>query len=235
MNKNNEFEKNWLNAQELPDSFQILTNIISQRKAIREYNSQKIPSELVEKVIKIACRAPSWYGLEPWFILVISNQKIKQELYPLFQQQKQVLACSHLFLILSYRGEAFNWETDLFKQKVFWKYNRLNEENYVEFYQKSLSLFNPNNPKKISIWAKQQCFILLQNFLLLWTSLNIATSPMGGFQEKEVINYLEKNHLIPFEHYNLAMSFAIGFPLKEDLWKKEVQERDWKKVFRILD
>ncbi|RHZ37024.1 nitroreductase family protein [endosymbiont GvMRE of Glomus versiforme] len=235
MNKNSELKKNRLNLQESPDSFQILTNIISQRKAIREYNSQKIPAELVEKVIKIACRAPSWYGLEPWFILVVSKQKIKQELYPFFHQQKQVIDCSHLFLILSYRGEAFNWETDLFKKKVFCKYNRLTEETYSEFCQKSLSLFNPDKPKKISIWAKQQCFILLQNFLLLWTSLNIATSPMGGFQEKEVINYLEKKNLIPAGYYNLAMSFAAGFPLDVELWKKEVQEKDWKKRFKVLE
>jgi nitroreductase len=216
------------------EPFYTLVNIISQRKAIREYNSQKIPSELVEKVIKIACRAPSWYGLEPWFILVIDNKKIKQDLYPLFYQQKQIISCSHLFLILSYRGEAFNWETDLFKKKVFWKYNRLTEETYPKFCQKSLSLFDTDKPKKISNWAKQQCFILLQNFLLLWTSLNIATSPMGGFQEKKIIAYLEENKLIPVGYYNLAVSFAVGYSLEEELWKKEVQEKNWKKMFQII-
>jgi len=58
--KNNKLmKKNPLNPEELLCNFYTLTNIISQRKAIREYNSQKIPIELVEKVIKIACRAPS--------------------------------------------------------------------------------------------------------------------------------------------------------------------------------
>ena len=89
-------------------SFQNLTNVISQRKAIREYNSQKISLPLIKKVIKIACRAPSWYGLEPCFILAIGKQQIKQDLYLFFNQQKQVIECSHLFLILSYKGEAFN-------------------------------------------------------------------------------------------------------------------------------
>ncbi len=226
-------KRNPLDLDELSCNFYILTNIISQRKAIREYNSQKIPAELVEKVIKIACRAPSWYGLEPWFILAIGGEKIKQDLYPFFNQQKQVIDCSHLFLILSCRGEAFNWETDLFKQKVLWKYNRLTEETYLEFCQKSLSLFNSAKPKKISIWAKQQCFILLQNFLLLWTSLNIATSPMGGFKEKEIIDYLEQNNLVPAGKYNLAVSFAVGYPSKVELWKKEVHEKDWKGIFKI--
>ena len=89
-------------------NFQVFTKIVSRRKVIREYGSQKIPSELVKKVIKIACRAPSWYGLEPWFILVIGKQQVKQDLYPLFNHQKQVIECSHLFLILSYKGEVFN-------------------------------------------------------------------------------------------------------------------------------
>ncbi|CAH1766038.1 1348_t:CDS:2, partial [Entrophospora sp. SA101] len=104
MNKNSNFEKNWLNLEKLPSSFRVLSNIISQRKAIREYNSQKIPSELVEKVIKIACRAPS--------------------------------------------------------------------------------------------------------------CLNLATSPMGGFKEKEIIDYLEQNNLVPAGKYNLAVSFAVGYPSK---------------------
>jgi nitroreductase len=39
--------------------FEILSQIVSQRKAIRHYNSQKIPLETIEKVIKLACRAPS--------------------------------------------------------------------------------------------------------------------------------------------------------------------------------
>ena len=47
-------KRNPLNLAELSCNFYILANIISQRKAIREYNSQKIPAELVEKVIKIA-------------------------------------------------------------------------------------------------------------------------------------------------------------------------------------
>jgi len=215
-------------------NFQVFTKIVSRRKVIREYGSQKIPSELVKKVIKIACRAPSWYGLEPWFILVIGKQQVKQDLYPLFNHQKQVIECSHLFLILSYKGEVFNWNTDLFKQKVLWRFNRLTTEGFPDFCQKSLIIFDPAKPKKISIWAKQQCFILLQNFLLSLTSLNIATSPMGGFQEKKVIEYLEKNNLISANHYNLAVSFAAGYPLSDELWKKQIQKNDWKKTFNIV-
>jgi len=100
---------------------------------------------------------------------------------------------------------------------VLWRFNRLTTEGFPDFCQKSLIIFDPAKPKKISIWAKQQCFILLQNFLLSLTSLNIATSPMGGFQEKKVIEYLEKNNLISANHYNLAVSFAAGYPLSDEL------------------
>jgi len=40
---------------------------------------------------------------------------------------------------------------------------------------------------------------------------------MGGFQEKRVIEYLEKNNLIPAGYYNLAISFAAGYPLSDEL------------------
>ena len=34
---------------------------------------------------------------------------------------------------------------------------------------------------------------------------------MGGFQEKEIINYLEKNGIIPRNYYNLPVIFTSGF------------------------
>jgi len=40
---------------------------------------------------------------------------------------------------------------------------------------------------------------------------------MGGFQEKKIIAYLEKNNLIPAEYYNLAVSFATGYSLSDEL------------------
>jgi len=48
-----------LNQEKIVSNFQTLAQIISQRKAIREYNSQKIPNDLIKEVTKIACRAPS--------------------------------------------------------------------------------------------------------------------------------------------------------------------------------
>jgi len=40
---------------------------------------------------------------------------------------------------------------------------------------------------------------------------------MGGFQGKKVIDYLEQNNLVPAGKYNLAVSFAVGYPLKIEL------------------
>jgi len=40
---------------------------------------------------------------------------------------------------------------------------------------------------------------------------------MGGFKEKEIIDYLEQNNLVPAGKYNLAVSFAVGYPSKVEL------------------
>ena len=214
--------------------FTILAEIISQRKAIRNYTLTKIPNPLIEKITQIATRAPSWYGLEPWFILIIENEKIKGELYPFINQQKQILTCSHLFLLLSYRGEAFNCETKLFQDKILWKYDRLTPDDYPNFVSENLKNFTPDNYQWISNWAQQQCFILLPNFLLLFTSLNIATCPMGGFQKEKVLEYLEKQAIIPLDYYNLAVIFTAGFASNEQEWEKKIKKRDWGKVYKIV-
>lgn len=215
-------------------NFTILTEIISQRKAIRNYAPKKISTSLIKKIIQIATRAPSWYGLEPWFILIIEDKKTKRELHPFINQQEQILTCSHLFLLLSYRGEVFNWEAKLFQEKVLWKYDRLTSETYSDFIKENLKNFAPGNYQWISNWAQQQCFILLPNFLLLFTSLEIATCPMGGFQKEKVLEYLEKQAIIPTGYFNLTVIFTAGFVSNEKEWKKKIKKRDWKNVYKVV-
>ena len=214
--------------------FTILTKIISQRKAIRNYTSAKISTSLIKKITQIATRAPSWYGLEPRFILIIENKKIKEELYPFINQQEQILNCSHLFLLLSYRGEAFNCETKLLQDKVLWKYDRLTPDDYPNFVSENLKNFTSENYQWISNWAQQQCFILLPNFLLLFTSLNIATCPMGGFEKEKVLEYLEKQAIIPIGYFNLTVIFTAGFVSSEKEWKKKIKKREWKKLYKVV-
>lgn len=44
---------------------------------------------------------------------------------------------------------------------------------------------------------------------------------MGGFDEKRVISYFEKKEIIPKGKYNLAVTFAAGYPLNEEQWEKK--------------
>ena len=47
------------------EKFEILSEIISRRKAIRNYAEKEINVSFIRKIIEVATRVPSWHGLEP--------------------------------------------------------------------------------------------------------------------------------------------------------------------------
>jgi nitroreductase len=94
-------------------------------------------------------------------------------------------------------------------------YLLINQQQQVLECSHLFLLFSTKKTRLTPEKSKQQCFILLQNFLLLFTSLDIASCPMGGFQELEIITYCEKNNYIPQCCYNLAVIFTAGYPQNE--------------------
>lgn len=208
------------------DGFNSVKEIIKARRAIRSYVKKKIPDSLIKEVTKTALMAPSSYGLEPWYLIIIENNKIKEEVYQCFDKNnKQILTASHLFIVLSWDGRIFNNNNVLF-WKHLQKTGIIVEENTDIMFEKRLAigskfmeLFDYKKPFIISRWAKNQAFILLQNFLLLFTSLNIATCPMGGVNETKLIDYLENNKIIEKNLYKFAISFVAGYSEKINIIK----------------
>lgn len=44
---------------------------------------KKIPSEVFENILQVGLNAPSSFGMEPTRVMVIKNQKIREDIKPL--------------------------------------------------------------------------------------------------------------------------------------------------------
>ncbi|MHA1237885.1 MAG: nitroreductase family protein [Candidatus Odinarchaeia archaeon] len=54
--------------------------VIKGRRSIRKYVDKSVPKELILKIIKAACFAPSAHNSQPWRYIVVLDDKIKNRL-----------------------------------------------------------------------------------------------------------------------------------------------------------
>ena len=203
-----------------------LEDLILNRKSIRNYDPNKIISDSkINDILNYVRHTPSSYGLEPWKILVISNPEIKKQLQPIINNQQQVSTCSHLFILLSYSGESFNISNQWFIDVVMKKRN-LTKSQYQVYQSTFNHFFDADKKLQISHWAQCQTFILLQNLLLLLTAHEIDNVVVGGFNEQQLLTYLETNNIIETNKYHVTILVCAGYGYqsKTKIIKNEVSE-----------
>ncbi|CAN5754110.1 nitroreductase family protein [soil metagenome] len=54
--------------------------ILSRRRTVREYSSEDVPFELIEKAIATAGTAPSGANMQPWRFVVVRDADVKQKI-----------------------------------------------------------------------------------------------------------------------------------------------------------
>lgn len=76
---------------------------LNWRYAAKKYDpAKKVAAADIEKITEAARLAPSSYGLQPYRVLVISNQALKEQIVPIAWNQRMVADCSHLLVFAAW-------------------------------------------------------------------------------------------------------------------------------------
>src|SRR5437660_11051408 len=69
---------------------------LNWRYATKQFDpARKISPEDWSVLESALILSPSSYGLQPWKFIVITNQKMREKLFPATWKQRQILDCSH--------------------------------------------------------------------------------------------------------------------------------------------
>ena len=80
----------------------IFTDAMNFRHACKIFDEKKkINENDLRYILNAGINSPSSFGMEGWKFLVITNQKLKEELKPYCWNQPQITTCSHLIVILA--------------------------------------------------------------------------------------------------------------------------------------
>ena len=72
-----------------------LIDSLKWRYATKKMNGKKVEQSLVEQIIEAAHLAPSSSGIQPFEIIVVSNDELKKQIQPIANNQTQIVDGSH--------------------------------------------------------------------------------------------------------------------------------------------
>lgn len=179
---------------------------LNWRYATKRFDSQKkLSSEEVAHLLESIQLSASSYGLQPYEVFVISDQAVKEKLKPAAFNQPQITEASHIFVFAGLKSIDENYLKDFLENISKTRKIDLAELQGLKnmLHNSILALPQPEQ----QLWAKNQAYIALGNFLSAAASLKVDTCPMEGFVTEEIDKILG----LPEKNLSTAVMATAGY------------------------
>lgn len=188
------------------------------RYATKRMTGEIVSQEKIDKILKAAYLAPSGIGLQPYVIIVISNQKLKEKILPIAMNQRQVVESSHLLVFAA-------WD-EYHEDRIDKVFNYLNKErgavtpiseNQRNFAKK---FFSQKSLDENFHHAAKQAHIALGLAIAAAALETIDASPMEGFDPNALDLLLD----FPVKGLKSSMLLALGYRDYENDWNLNLKK-----------
>jgi nitroreductase len=148
--------------------------------------------------------------MEPWKFLVITNEKLKENIRPLCWNQVQITSCSHLIIILA-KIEDVKPSSGI-PLKRFSRRDMSAEklDFYIDLYAKHLNNTLSTN-ENIYHWTSKQTYLAASNMMSCAASLKIDSCPIEGFEKEN----LEELLALDTSKYQVSLVLPFGYRKNE--------------------
>ncbi len=147
--------------------------------------SKKVEQAKLDRILEAIRLTPTSSGLQPYQVIVITNQEIKDKIRALSWDQSQVAECSHLLVFAAwddYTAERINGSFD---QTIAERGVGTNER--TEAYRNNmLANYPPRGPEVNFQHTAKQTYIALGFALVAAAEEGVDATPMEGFDPAAV-------------------------------------------------
>jgi nitroreductase / dihydropteridine reductase len=156
-----------------------LIDKMNWRYAAKAMNGEVVPQEKIDRIIEAARLAPTSSGLQPFEIIVVTNQAVKEEIKAIAWNQSVVADCSHLLVFAAwdtYTAERINEMFDLTNEVRGFK-----NEGWENYRQMLLNNY-PNRDAELNFnHAAKQAYIAFSLAIVAAAYEGVDSTPMEGF------------------------------------------------------
>lgn len=189
-----------------------LLEILNWRYAAKAMNGDNVEQKKIDTIIEAARLAPTSSGLQPFEIMVITNQEIKEKIKPVAWNQSVITDCSHLLVFAAwdtYTADRINYMFDLTNEIRGFK-----NEGWENYRQKLLSSYPQKDDEENFNHAARQTYIALAIAIVAAANQGLDTTPLEGFDPEAVDTILGLRE----KGLRSVVMLPVGYRAPEDDW-----------------
>jgi nitroreductase/dihydropteridine reductase len=156
-----------------------LLDKLNWRYAAKAMNGNKVPQEKIDRIIEAVSLAPTSSGLQPFELIVITNQEIKEKIRPISWNQSVVTDCSHLLVFAAwdtYTAARINKMFDLTNTIRGFK-----NEGWENYRQMLLNSYPQKDAAENFNHAAKQAYIAFSQAIAAAAFEGVDSTPLEGF------------------------------------------------------
>jgi len=161
-----------------------LLDKLKWRYAAKAMNGEKVAQEKIDNIIEAASLAPTSSGLQPFEIIVITNQELKEKIRPVAWNQSVITDCSHLFVFAAwdtYTADRINKMFDLTNTV-----RGFENEGWENYRQMLLGSYPQKDADENFNHAAKQAYIAFSQAITAAAFQGVDTTPLEGFDADAV-------------------------------------------------
>jgi nitroreductase/dihydropteridine reductase len=156
-----------------------LIDKLKWRYAAKAMNGEKVSQEKLDTILEAAILAPTSSGLQPFEIMVVTNQEIKEKIRVIGWNQSVITDCSHLLVFAAwdtYTADRINTMFDLTNEIRGFK-----NEGFENYRQMLLNSYPQKDPEVNFQHAARQAYIAFSMAIAAAAFEGVDTTPIEGF------------------------------------------------------
>lgn len=161
-----------------------LLDKLNWRYAAKAMNGEKVAEDKVERILEAARLAPTSSGLQPFEIIVVKNQDIKEQIRPVAWNQSMITDCSHLLVFAAwdtYTAERINYMFDLTNDIRGFK-----NEGWENYRKMLLDSYPQKDAEENFNHAAKQAYIAFSQAIAAAAFEEVDATPIEGFDPDAV-------------------------------------------------
>ena len=167
-----------------------LIDKLQWRYATKKMDAEKlVPENKVEQILEAIRLTASSSGLQPYEVIVITNQDIRQKIRAVANDQSQVTDCSHLLVFAAwdnYTADRINAAFDMTES-----IRNFTSESGTAYRQMLLKAYPARDAETNFTHAAKQAYIGLGTALIAAAYEQVDCTPMEGFNPSAVDEILD--------------------------------------------
>lgn len=187
-----------------------LNEALTWRYAVKTFSDREVEKDKLQFILEATRLSASSYGLQPYRILLIQSENIRQQLMEHSYGQDKVLHSSHL-VVFAAQTAVGDEAIDQFIQQVAQSRNQPVHElsAYADHVKSAVAV---KSQAELVAWSKNQAYLALGNFLTAAALTRVDACPMEGFDAAGYDRVLG----LPEQQLTTAVICPIGYRHPDD-------------------